>query len=364
MWKHFKPSFLLAQSELRQLYTYDFRYKETQGKRADFAQSSYETCAPALAIAFRMPVDALPAWKRLRGAPEVESLCQMPLTFLQTKPSAEYQDISERTARPMVEEDRMNAIRYALAAHLDIPPAKLSCDPADYPASKFNKLFLDRVINRFTVEGSEYLTYHEALATGHTGRTVSQMTRAAWRRAIAHVLGAAKIKDTERSLDKLDALGAGFRWTNGPRGYKGRAYTWRKMVCPAFSISFRQTIHPFSPSTLQVDLLLRQGPTGLHLTDLRDVHLAYNRPRNVSEKDKNASTSANKLVEAEGGKTSTTSSSDCLEADDMETDDTTADGSSMTASTPVSSPGTAATATATSSPAPKLRRSTRLAPAL
>ena len=247
-WKHFKSNFLLAQSALRLPYNDDFQYKETQRQRADFAQSSYETCAPALAIAFRMPVDALPAWNRLKESPEVESLCQMPLTFLQTKPSAEYQEIFERVARPMVEEDRMDAIRYALAAHLDIPPAKLSCDPADYPASKFNKLFLDRVINRFTVEGSEYLTYHEALATGHTGRAVSQMTRAAWRRAIAHVLHAAKINESERSLDKLDALGAGFRWINGPRAYKGRAYTWRKMVSvPRFLTSLGQPIHPFSP---------------------------------------------------------------------------------------------------------------------
>ena len=74
------------------------------------------------------------------------------------------------------------------------------------------------------------------------------MTRAAWRRAIAHVLHAAKINASERSLDKLDALGPGFRWTNGPRGYKGRAYTWRKMVgVPRFLTSFGQTIHPFPP---------------------------------------------------------------------------------------------------------------------
>ena len=71
--------------------------------------------------------------------------------------------VFERTARPMVQEDRLTAIRYALAAQLDISVSRLSSDPADYPASKFNKLFLDRVINRFTVEGSEYLTYHEAL---------------------------------------------------------------------------------------------------------------------------------------------------------------------------------------------------------
>lgn len=120
-----------------------------------------------------MPVDALPARDRLKETPEVEALCRLPLAFLQAKASAEYREDFERTARPMVEEGRMNPIRYALAAHLDITPAKLSCDPADYPASKFNKLFLDRVVNRFTVEGSEYLTYHEALATGYTGKTVS-----------------------------------------------------------------------------------------------------------------------------------------------------------------------------------------------
>jgi hypothetical protein len=229
-WKHFKTNFLLAQSESKQHYTYDYQREKTHRERADFARSSYETCALALATAFRMPVDALPAWDRLKETPEVEALCRLPLAFLQVKAPAEYRQIFERTARPMVEEDRMNAIRYALAAHLDMPPAKLSCDPADYPASKFNKLFLDRVTNRFTVKGSEYLTYHETLATGHTGKTVSQMTRAAWRRAIAHVLRAAKINETERSLDKLDALGAEFRWWNGPRCYKGRAYTWRKMV--------------------------------------------------------------------------------------------------------------------------------------
>ncbi|KWU45018.1 hypothetical protein RHOSPDRAFT_33264, partial [Rhodotorula sp. JG-1b] len=185
----------------------------------------------------------------------------------------------------MVQEDRLTAIRYALAAQLDISVSRLSSDPADYPASKFNKLFLDRVINRFTVEGSEYLTYyHEALATGHTGRTVSQMTRAAWRRAIGRVLRAARIKDTERSLDKLDALGAAFRWTNGPRGYSSHKYNWRTMV----------------------GMLVEHGPTELHLADLQDIKLVYKRIKVIDEKDKDASTSANKLGEAEGGKIATT----------------------------------------------------------
>ncbi|KWU41123.1 hypothetical protein RHOSPDRAFT_27843 [Rhodotorula sp. JG-1b] len=113
-----------------------------------------------------------------------------------------------------------------------------------------------------------------------------------------------------------------------------------------------------------VGMLVEHGPKELHLADLQDIKLVYKRIKVIDEKDKDASTSANKLGEAEGGKTATTSSSDRLEADDMEMDDTTADGSSMTASTPVSSTETAATVTATSSPAPpKLRRSTRLAPA-
>lgn len=145
------------------------------------------------------------------------------------------------------------------------------------------------------------------------------MTRAAWRRAIAHVLRAANINDVERSLDKLDALGAGFRWTNGPRGYKGWAYTWRKMV----------------------DLLLPNGPTGLHLTDLHDVQLVCNRAKAVAEKDKKGSRPAKNLAAAEE-KTATSSRSDRLRTNDMETNDTTADDYSMAPSMSNSVPGTAA----------------------
>jgi hypothetical protein len=173
-----------------------------------------------------MPVDALPTWDHLKEAPEVEALCRLPLTFLQAKPSAEYQPSFART----VENDRMIAIRYALAAQLDVSVEELSCDPDDYPATTYDKFFFERLINRFEVGRSEYLTYYEALAKGYTAMAVSKMTRASWRRAITHVLRTAEIKDTESSLSKLDALGAGFRWTNAPPGYKGRTYNWRKMV--------------------------------------------------------------------------------------------------------------------------------------
>ncbi|KWU43959.1 hypothetical protein RHOSPDRAFT_34581, partial [Rhodotorula sp. JG-1b] len=169
-------------------------------------------------------------------------------------------------------------------------------------------------------------------------------TRAAWRRAIGRVLRAARIKDTERSLDKLDALGAAFRWTNGPRGYSSHKYNWRTMV----------------------GMLVEHGPKELHLADLQDIKLVYKRIKVIDEKDKDASTSANKLLEAEGGKTATTSSSDRLEADDMEMDARTPDDSSLNASTSNSSPGTAAAARTTATAAANLglRRSTRFAPTL
>ena len=124
--------------------------------------------------------------------------------------------------------------------------------------------------------------------------------------------------------------------------------------------SFEQTVHPFSPWTLQVDLLLRQGPTGLHLTDLRDVELVYKRPKAVTEKDKNGSRPARSLAPVEE-KAATSSRSHGLESDDMEADDTITDGPSMNASRSGSSPGTAAASKAAT---PRLRRSARLAPAV
>lgn len=127
---------------------------------------------------------------------------------------------------------------------------------------------------------------------------------------------------------------------------------------PRSLTSSEQTVHPFSPWTLQVDLLLRQGPTGLHLTDLRDVELVYKRPKAVTEKDKNGSRPARSLAPVEE-KAATSSHSHGLESDDMETDDTITDGPSMNASRSGSSPGTAAASKAAT---PRLRRSARLAP--
>ena len=223
VWKHFKAEFFAHNKDASHR---DSLRKKTVRLRPESVQSSYEACGPALALALCMPVDVLPPWDRLKESPEVEALCRMPLTFLQANPSAEYQATFERA----VEADRLSAIRYALVAHLDISVKELSCDPDDYPATTYDKSFLHRVINRFEVGQSDYLTYHEALATGHSAEAVSKMTRPAWRRAIAHVLRAAGIEDAECSLDKLDALGAGFRWTNAPPSYKGRAYSWRRMV--------------------------------------------------------------------------------------------------------------------------------------
>lgn len=290
-----------------------------------------------------MPVDALPARDRLKETPEVEALCRLPLAFLQAKASAEYREDFERTARPMVEEGRMNPIRYALAAHLDITPAKLSCDPADYPASKFNKLFLDRVVNRFTVEGSEYLTYHEALATGYTGKTVSttddscslapcdrpRPARSQHQRCGA-LAGQARRSRCRFPVDK---------WSSGLQ--RLGVYLAQDGECPALSDFHRQTAHLFSPWNLQVDLLLPNGPTGLHLTDLHDVQLVCNRAKAVAEKDKKGSRPAKNLAAAEE-KTATSSRSDRLRTNDMETNDTTADDYSMAPSMSNSVPGTAA----------------------
>ena len=242
VWRHFKAK-LIAHS--KDSSHRDSQRKKTVRLRAECVRSSYEACRPDLALALCMPVGALPTWDHMKEAPEVEVLCWMPLMFLQEKPSAEFQQIFERA----VEADRLIAVRHALAAQLDISVEESSCGPDDYPATTYDKSFLDRVINRFEVGQSDYLTYHEALATGHSAEAVSQMTRPAWRRAIAHVLRAAEIEDTECSLDKLDALGAGFRWKNAPPGYKGRAYSWRRMVsvtpvCPASIVSSSFSAQP------------------------------------------------------------------------------------------------------------------------
>lgn len=227
VWKDFKAKFLVNR---KRTLPYGRRHDKITRERAQIVRSSYQAYMPALAVTLGTPVDTVPTWSSLKEMPEVQGLCRMPLTFLRAKPAAGYQEIFERTARRMMEIDRVTAIRYALAAHLDISVEKLSWNPDDYPATTYDKSFLDRVINRFAVGESDYLTYHEALATGHSAWAVSEMTRAAWRRAIAHVLRAAAVQETECSLDKLDALGAGFRWANAPPGYKGRAYTWRRMV--------------------------------------------------------------------------------------------------------------------------------------
>ncbi|KWU41266.1 hypothetical protein RHOSPDRAFT_27751 [Rhodotorula sp. JG-1b] len=335
VWRHFKAKFIAHSKDSSHR---DSQRKKTVRLRAECVRSSYEACRPALALALCMPVDALPTWDHMKEAPEVEVLCWMPLMFLQEKPSAEFQQIFERA----VEADRLIAVRHALAAQLDISVEELSCDPDDYPATAYDKSFLDRVINRFEVGQSDYLTYHEALATGHSAEALSQMTRPAWRRAIAHVLRAAEIEDTECSLDKLDALGAGFRWKNAPPGYKGRAYSWRRMV----------------------ELLLRGGPKGLHLADLQNFQLVYERPEAADELDKNPSRPAKNLAATEE-KTATSSRSGRLVTNDMITDDTTANDSSLNASTSNSSRGTAAaTAKATAAPTLGLRRSSRLAPTL
>lgn len=213
--------------------SYDLQRQKTIRQRAEFVQSCYKAYTPALAVALRKSVDDLPTWYRMEKATEVRALFRLPLTFLQEEPSADFHEIFKRTAPATMVTDRVTAIRYALAAQLDISVSRLSSDPADYPASKYNKTFFDRLINRFEVGRSAYLTYNEALEIGYTARKVSRTTRAAWRRAIGHVLRAARIKDTERSLDKLDALGAAFRWTNGPRGYSSHKYDWRTMVSVA-----------------------------------------------------------------------------------------------------------------------------------
>lgn len=112
---------------------------------------------------------------------------------------------------------------------------------------------------------------------------------------------------------------------------------------------------------MQVDLLLREGPKGLHLADLQNVQLVYERPEADGESDKNASRSAKKLAATEE-KTATISSSDRIEPDAMDTDDTAANDSSLNASTSNSSRGTATAAAAAGIFG--LRRSTRLAPTL
>ena len=226
-WKDFKANFV---ARIKDSWHRDHCREKTVRLRAECVRNSYKACAPALAATLDIPMGTFPTWNCLKEMPEVVALCRTPLTFLQEKPSAGYQEIFKRTARATIENDRVTAIRYVFAAQLDISVEELSSDPDDYPASKYDKSFLDRVINRFEVGQSDYLTYHKALATGYSAEAVSKMTRPAWRRAIAHVLRAAEIADTECSLDKLDALGAGFRWTNAPPGYKGRAYTWWRMV--------------------------------------------------------------------------------------------------------------------------------------
>lgn len=116
--------------------------------------------------------------------------------------------------------------------------------------------------------------------------------------------------------------------------------------------------------TLQVELLLRGGPKGLHLADLQNVQLVYERPEAADELDKNPSRPAKNLAATEE-KTATSSRSGRLVTNDMITDDTTANDSSLNASTSNSSRGTAAAAAkATAAATLGLRRSSRLAPTL
>lgn len=226
VWEHFKAKFLKGKRN----WSYACQHDTITRERAQFVRSSYQAYMPALAVTLRTSVSDLPVWARMTKLSEVKALSAVPLTFLQAKPSAEYEEMFKRTARATMEDDRVTAIRYALAAQLDISVEQLSRDPADYPASKYNKLFFDRLINRFKVGKAQYLTYRHALETGYTAKTVSGEWQAARRRAIAHVLRAARIKETVCSLDKLDALGAAFRWANGPHGYKSHKYNWRRMV--------------------------------------------------------------------------------------------------------------------------------------
>ena len=111
----------------------------------------------------------------------------------------------------------------------------------------------------------------------------------------------------------------------------------------------------FAP-IVQVDLLLREGPTGLHLADLQNVQLAYKCPGAADETDQNASLPAKDLAATEE-KTATSSRSGLLMTNDMDADNTTANASMSESSCRTAA---AAAAAAAAAPTIGLPRSTRL----
>ncbi|GAA6018705.1 hypothetical protein JCM8202_002205 [Rhodotorula sphaerocarpa] len=137
-----------------------------------------------------------------------------------------------QTIRRLAEEDRVFAAREIAAAHADVD-LRLACkDPDAYPLKKYGPAFFSALPNRYNVWAGSFIKLREAMdATGGSIQDLSRVNSPAWRRAVAHVLAVRGLpKDVKASPEKLDALGATFRWVNGPRYHKGHPKTWRAMA--------------------------------------------------------------------------------------------------------------------------------------
>lgn len=179
------------------------------------------------------PLSGHPRWERVKQQPEVAEILAAPRScLLAPGPAAKHRSTISQTIRRLAEEDRVFAAREIAAAHADVD-LRLACkDPDAYPLKKYGPAFFSALPNRYNVWAGSFIKLREAMdATGGSIQDLSRVNSPAWRRAVAHVLAVRGLpKDVKASPEKLDALGATFRWVNGPRYHKGHPKTWRAMA--------------------------------------------------------------------------------------------------------------------------------------
>ncbi|GAA5985132.1 hypothetical protein JCM10908_002535 [Rhodotorula pacifica] len=165
--------------------------------------------------------------------------------------------ILEAAAKRRVENERLAAIRGTLSAHLDLSMSQLSGKAEDYPPDVYDDDFFQKVPNRFQVDTGNsplsFLEYARNQQASHAWqRRNVRRDLSEWRRATRHVLLAAG-KEAATDLDDVNALESSFSWLNGPEDVKAKRYTWNAIV----------------------EEVIRHGPKGLHLPDLKDIKIIY-----------------------------------------------------------------------------------------
>ncbi|GAA5985210.1 hypothetical protein JCM10908_002570 [Rhodotorula pacifica] len=262
LWKRFRRA--LSSSINRLDATWNARSNRASEDRRDILEVWYKSSntIPEIARDLSIYPQDVPSWWDFEKQQEqqIRKVCELPTAVLQMKTPEEYRDIFKAGIIAMRERDRVTMIRCILAAQLDTPVSKLSRKVSDYPIDKYLQEYFERIANRCWTSDGALDTYRAAMRSGQTAKQVARGTKPAWRRATAHVMRAANVKETETSMMKLDALGAGFKWENGPRGYKGRSFSWIKMV----------------------DILVKKGPKDLHLNELEKIQIVYRRPKKIS----------------------------------------------------------------------------------